>query len=46
MESEESRAGVEVCEAGEVVDPVVLVEVDLAEADSGWLILTAAGRPV
>lgn len=46
MESEEPGAGEEVWEADEVVDPVVSVEVAMAEADSGWLILTAAGRPV
>ncbi len=46
MESEESGAGIEVWEAAEVVDPVVLLGVDQAEADSGWLILTAAGRPI
>lgn len=37
VESEETGAGVEVWEAGDIVDPV---------ADSGWLILTAVGRPV
>lgn len=45
VESEDSGAGVEVREAGEVVDPAVWVE-DQAVAVSGWLLLTAAGRPV